>query len=232
LSEEKVPVWIAAGQLKKGTVIRPANLLLTRLSRPGGALVRRADIEGRTLLFDKADGAPFFPGDLEEPPPPPGVAQSIPAGRLLATVRIQSMDLPARELKAGDRLDILQATRDGVQLVARDAYVMGTMTPPAPAKKADSGNVLGVDISVPGSQPQQGGGPALVLAVLPQDVFGLTAAEANGPKMKLVLHGAGEVQNQAMIDLRPKPRPAARPTKPATHVQVMLGPRTEQVTFK
>jgi len=209
LTGEKVPVWIATGNLPKGAVVRAANLTLTRVSRPDGALVRRTDIEGRTLLFDKTSGSPFFPGDLEEPPPPPGVAQSIPAGRLLATVKVQSMDLPSLELKAGDRLDILQATTEGVRIVAHDAYMMGLMAAPAPTR-AESGTVLGVDLSVPTARPTAPGGPALVLAVLPEDVFGLTAAEASGPKLKLVLHGAGEVQGNALIDLRPKARPAPR----------------------
>ena len=144
------------------------------------------------------------------------------------------MDLPSWDLQNGDRIDILQATREGVRIVAHDAYMMGTMKSKAQPSQGDSGRVLGVDISVPGGGPASGGDPALVLAVRPEDVFGLTAAEASAPKMKLVLHSAAEVQANAIIDLRPRavpPPPRPRP-QPSETVQLYVGARSERLSFR
>jgi hypothetical protein len=206
---------------------------LIQMSPPAGALVARADIEGRTLRQDKGDGEPFYAADLAPRQQAPSLSSTVPAGRLLATVRVGAMDLPVPELSAGDRVDILQARVEGVELIAADAQVMGTLRPRNPAPAGDNGRILGIDLSIPNvNQTQSTNGElALVLAVLPYDVYALTAAEASGRKMKLVLHSDQEVKSGKLINLRPMPQPAVAPGPPAPSVEVLLGGKVERVYF-
>ncbi len=231
---ETVPAWVPAGNLPAGTVLQAKHLRLAQLRSAEGVVAARGEIEGRKLLVAKADGAPFRGPELAPRPPRPAVAQSIPQGRLLLTVRIGSMDVPTWDLRAGDRLDILQAVASQpVRTVAHDAYVMGAMRSATQDAGGDTGKVMGIDISVPGSKPSGGDGdPALVLAVRPEDALNLTAAEASGPKMKVVLHAASEVQAGTLIDLRPKPTPRLPRREVTTSVQVLTGAKEERLTFR
>jgi hypothetical protein len=206
---------------------------VVQIEPPAGAIVSRADIEGRKLIQDKPEGQPFFASDLGPAPPRPALAATVPLGRLLTTVRIGSMDIPVPELFAGDRLDLLQATPEGVRLVAGDAQVMGSLSNNARAQaNADNGRILGIDISIPDLNARSDdSGLALVLAVLPADVYAITAAEASGKKMKVVLHSDQEVRSGKLINLRPIAPPPPAPGPPAPSVEVLLGGRIERVYF-
>jgi Flp pilus assembly protein CpaB len=228
LTVKRVPVWVSVGRLAKGRPLTMADLKATEMPPPSGAIVNRADIEGRTLLVDKAAGQPFYLSDLAPRPAKPPLATTIPDGRLLATVRIESMDLPATELMAGDRLDLLLAQPDGVRVVAHDVYVLGLLnTRPPAAASADSGRILGVDISVPGANAAPAAGSALVLGIYPEDAFSLAAGEATGKKMKIVLHSAAEVKSGEVLDLRPEPPPPAPHESPS--VEVLRGAKSERI---
>ena len=123
---------------------------------------------------------------------------------------------------------------DGVRLVAQDAQVMGTLKPPHSKDDtaSDSGTVLGVDLSIPGaSNSAKVTAPALVLALRPADVFMLTAAEAGGARLKLLLHAAAETPGVDAVDIRPKaPRPAPRIV--TASVQLLSGSKVETLSFK
>jgi len=151
---------------------------------------------------------------------------------LLATLRYGSMDLPAKELMAGDRIDVLLATDDGVHVVAHDAYVMGLLHQRTQSK-GDSGVILGVDISIPGAPVERSEGSALVLGIYPEEVFSLAAAEATGKQLKLVLHADREVKAGEVIDLRPEPAAPPRPPAPEPpSVEVLMGTKSERVQVR
>jgi len=199
--DTRVPLWVSAADLRAGETVTGASLIQLQATPPPGALVDRLDIEGRVLVTDKAAGQPFVARDLA-PRLPPELTSTIPAGRLLATVRIDAMDMPAQELRAGNRLDIVEAAPDGVRVVAHDAYMMGTMRAPS-ASAGESGRIAGIDLSVPGSRDSQPSTAALVLAIFPQDVFPLAAAEASGRKLKIVLHSANELASGQLLSVQP-----------------------------
>jgi hypothetical protein len=203
------------------------------MTAPAGAIVSRADIESRKLLQDKPEGEPFLTRDLGPAATPPTLSSTVPVGRLLATLQIGSMDLPVPELFAGDRLEILQATPEGVRIVAHDAQVMGTLKRDAPAETGDTGRIMGIDIRPPDINPKPTtGNLALVLAVYPADVYGLTAAEASGKKLKVVLHSDQEVKSGKLIDLRPLPAPPPVRELPLPSVELLMGDKIERVTFR
>jgi len=222
-------VWVASSPLVKGRMVATEDVKVTQVPPPEGVLVNRADIEGRTLLVDKPAGTPFYAKDLAPRPARPMLATTIPEGRLLATLRFDNMDLPAKELAEGDRLDVLLASTDGVHVVAHDAMMLGVLNRKASPAQGDSGRVMGVDISIPGSAPQQPGGSALVLGLYPEEVFSLAAAESTGKPLKLVLHADREVKAGEVIDLRPEPAPKPLPPPELPTVEVMLGSKTETV---
>jgi Flp pilus assembly protein CpaB len=230
MTEKRVPVWVTASQLVKGRPVALDDVKVTQLPPPSGVLVNRADIEGRTLLTDKSPGEPFFPTDLAPRPAKPALAATIPPGRLLATLRFESMDLPAKELAGGDRIDVLLAIPDGVHVVAHDAWVLGILTQKTPpGGGGDSGRILGVDISIPGAHTAKAEGSALVLGLHPEEVFSLAAAEATGKQLKLVLHADREVKANEVIDLRPEPTLPAAPPPELPAVELIHGSKTETV---
>jgi Flp pilus assembly protein CpaB len=231
LTETRLPVWVSASALTAGEVVAAGTMRMIEMLPPSGAIVNRANIVGRALLADKAEGEPFLASDLAPRPAGPALSTTIPEGRLLATLRFASMDLPAPELRAGDRIDVLLAATDGVHVVAHDAYVLGLLnqrTPPG--GNGDSGVILGVDISIPGANGAAKPGSALVLGLHPEEVFSLAAAEATGRSLKLVLHASREVETGELIDLRPGPVPLDPPELPT--VELMLGSRSEMVSVR
>ena len=233
MMRDRVSVWVSARPIASGQVVDGPSLELVRADAPRPGFLTREQLLGRKLLAAKKQGEPIYREDLEPVAPPPPVAQVIPAGRLLATVKINSMDLPTRELKYGDRIDILQATREGVRLVAQDAQVMGTLKAPKAqdSDSSDSGKVLGVDLNVAPATSANSDAPALVLALRPSDVFMLTAAEASATRLKLLLHSATEKPGVDAVDIRPKsPRPAPRVV--TTSVELLAGARVQNLNFK
>jgi Flp pilus assembly protein CpaB len=233
LMETRVPVWVTATALRAGQVVSQAHLKVLELPTPSGALALRSEIEGRTLAQDKPEGQPFYSRDLAPRPAAPRLSTTIPQGRVLATVRVGSMDLPIPELYAGDRLDIMLATSKGVEAIARNAQVMGTMNSRAGGQPAvDSGRILGVDISIPGANPPSAPEQSLVLALFPADVYPLAAAEATGQKMKIILHSDEAVRSGTLLDVRP-PTPAPVRSAPARPtVELLLGGKVERIAVR
>jgi Flp pilus assembly protein CpaB len=239
-TQTRVPVWVSAGALRAGHVVGRADLRQMEMTTvPARTLASRTDIEGRKLLANKLSGEPFVASDLAPRPTPTPLAETIPPGRLLATVAINAMDMPAAQLAAGDRVDIVLATPEGVHMVVKDAHVMGTLTRPQARPAGDSGEILGVDISIPTAGSAAPAGMSLVLAVYPLDVYPLAAAEASGRKMKVVLQPAAAVRAGQLLDIRPPmppPRrvaPAPKPSRPPepARVELIVGGRVQQVAL-
>lgn len=228
MSATTIPVWVTAGDLRAGQVVTGDSLQLVRVPPPVGAIANRSDIEGRTLAQPKLKGQPFYVRDFPAPQPQETLSATIPAGRVLGTVRIESMDLPVPQLRQGDRLDIVRAGSGPASLVAHDVYFLGLLTAKTPAAKAgDSNRILGVDISVPNLDGPKPAGTALVLGLRPSDVFPLAEGEASGQKLKIVLHANAEVEAGKLLDLRPPSRPAGRASPT---IEVFRGGSTERVS--
>lgn len=224
-TSERVPVWVTAADLKAGQVVTSGLMRRVEMAPPKGAFVDPNAVQGRTLKAAKLAGQPFYPADLEPRPVPPALATTIPAGRLLATVKVASMDMPTDSLRNGDRLDIIQAGPKGTLMVAHDAYMMGNLR--ATPAKSEGNRLLGVDLTPPDQTKQTGAAEALVLAVFPEDVFPLATAEASGSKMKIVLHSDIEVKSGILLTPDPpKPEP---PGEGLPAVEVIRGKTKETV---
>lgn len=224
LGGNRVPVWVAAVDLRPGQMVTPGLMKLTQAPPPKGALVEQQGIAGRQLKVAKAAGQPFYNADLEPRPVPPALATTIPVGRLMATVKVSALDLPTQELRNGDRLDIIQAGPEGVTMVAHDAFMMGNLSSQSPAREGN--RVMGVDLSPPTDRPAAPA-EALVLGVFPEDVFPLAAAEASGQKLKIVLHSDTEVKSGVLLTPDP-PRPAP-PGEGLPAVEVIVGKTKETI---
>ncbi len=224
------PMWVAAANLAPGTRLGPQHLEVVyerTKTLPPGALLDKAALEGKLLYPAKAAGSPFFAADFTPPPsaPPTPIAAIIPAGRVLVTVKMTQVSVPYTQLRGGDRLEVIAAGGRGetptAHVVARDAYLIGTMAPasaaPSPAKK----DLLGVDLTPPTRQKKGGeGSVSLILALHPRDVLPVATAQAREASLAFVLHGHTEVKSGELLQL-----PGARA------VELIAGGHREQVSF-
>nr|MBP9945257.1 hypothetical protein [Vicinamibacteria bacterium] len=225
LGGNRVSVWVSATDLRAGQAVTPGLMKVVQILPPKGALVEQQGIAGRVLKVAKPAGQPFYNADLEPRPVPPALSTTIPVGRLMATVKVVALDLPTKELRVGDRLDIIQAGPDGVTMVAHDAFMMGNLTTTSGSREKNA--VMGVDLTPPDINRTTTVAEALVLGVFPEDVFPLAAAEASGQKLKIVLHSDTEVKSGVLLTPDP-PRPAP-PGEGLPAVEVIVGKTKETV---
>ncbi len=213
---ERVPVWVSAADLKAGQVVTGGVMKRVEMPAPKGAFVDPAAVQGRTLKVAKPAGQPFYPADLEPRPVPPALASTIPAGRLLATVRVAAFDLPTDDLRGGDRLDIIKSGSGGTEMVAHDAYMMGNLRS-TPAQ-GESNRLLGIDLTPPDQKKANAAAEALVLAVFPEDVFPLAAAAASGEESAAGVRNSTPDCRSVSDGDRPKIRRHAMVTCPGSSV--------------
>jgi len=223
LAGDRVSVWVSATELRVGQPVTAGVLRQVQLPRPKGAIADRASILGRVLTVAKGPDQPFYPADLAPLAVPAALATTIPPGRLLATVKLSALDLPSQELRNADRLDIIQAGSGGVSMIAHDVYMMGHLSSAAGASKKNS--LLGIDLTPPDLDAQPTGAEALVLALLPKDVFPLAAAEASGQRLKIVLHSDADVKAGRLLNAAPAVRSGA--SLPA--IEIISGTKRQRV---
>lgn len=227
MSTSKVSVWVSATELRAGQIVTPGMMKQIQATAPKGAYVEPSAIVGRALKVSKGAGIPFYPVDLEPKPAPPALTTTIPVGRLLATVKVAALDLPTAQLRTADRLDIIQAGPQEVKMIAHDVYMMGSLQSGSSGKRQ---TIMGIDITPPDLDQPVAAAEALVLAVFPEDVFPLAAAEASGQKLKIVLHSDSEVRSGILLTPDPPRKEAPGEGLPA--VEVIAGKTKETVYVK
>lgn len=235
---ETTAVWVAREALRAGQVVEAGQLARRRVDTtavPAGAIFNPGQIVGQRLERSKAAGEVITASDFEAPADKrTPIAQQVPAGRVLVTVPVQPTALPYRELKQGDRLEILAGNKEAggkTRVVARDCYYIGWLSgsPPRNPQQAPAdsrrASALGLDLLAPPQLPQQRGGSssiALVLGLHPADVAALAEARAAGESLSYAVHGASEVQSGDLLILD---------TKGTGSVDVIVGRRREQVSL-
>lgn len=196
-------VWVASSDLPAGSTIGPQNLKRIKLSEnalPKGTLADANAIAGRELSRPKQAGEPFVGGDFQGQERIAAVAEMVPEGRVLTTIRVNRGLVPYRNLKSGDRLDIV-SVGGTARVVAHDAYLVGQLVaskPPAPP--------TGRAAMIPPA-PQQNVTPptiGLILALHPEDALPLAQATAGKGQVQVVLHGKTEVASGELIELPQK----------------------------
>ncbi len=214
-------VWVASGPLRAGAVVRPENLerrTVRERQLPPGAVADRAAIEGRRVARDLRPGEPLVAGDLAPARVPAArarkLAELLPPGRVLATVRVEIASIIMDELAFGDRFEIIAAGPNprgpSSRVVASDAYFVAWIDPALLAgggRAPERGEgVLSSLLAMPA--PAGGGGVTtsstrLLLGLFPQDVLPVTEAQAAGTRLHVVLHGRREVEQGELLAVSP-----------------------------
>lgn len=189
-------VWVASSDLPAGSTIGPQNLKRVKLSEsalPKGTLADANAIAGRELSRAKQAGEPFVGGDFQGQERAAAVAEMVPEGRVLTTIRVNRGLVPYQNLKSGDRLDLISNGR----VVAHDAYLVGQMvskpTPPPTGRAA----LIPPPITQNTTAPTIG----LILALHPEHALPVSRATAGRGTVQVVLHGKTEVASGQLIVL-------------------------------
>jgi len=203
-------VYVASSNLPAGATIGADNLTKKRIAEsalPSGVLDARA-IAGRELSRAKQEGEPFtrddFAGAVEAQAL--AIAEMVPEGRVLATIRVPSGLVPYKNLKSGDRVDVVSITGERgtgfARVVAHDAYIVGTMYTKTPRTEPQR---TGLAALVPPPATGNGGRVnrtiGLLLALDPEDALPLAQATAGRDAIQVVLHGRTEVARGELLEL-------------------------------
>jgi Flp pilus assembly protein CpaB len=199
------------------TNLRSKHLSDAVLDDPGVAI-------GRILARNKREGEPIYPSDLARSSvgPKTPLAELVPEGRVITTMMLTNLTIPYRELKGGDRVDILAAgssTRGqrSSSVIVRDAYVLGYLAPPVTRSEPRRG-LLGIMSS---AEKKKKTPPGLMLAVFPQDVLPLAEIDGTGVHVKLALHNSKTVKEDNMLRVERVPQ--------SRTIDVIAGDKRESV---
>ncbi|BED89139.1 hypothetical protein PspMM1_16070 [Pseudoalteromonas sp. MM1] len=142
---------------------------------------------GKQLATNKMGEQPLFETDFMQVKSQ-NLSEAIPAGRVLYTLKLTTLDIPLSRVHKGDRLDIVAKTNRLVRTVARDVQLIGISK--GPANKAQKNGVMD---SLAKKEPSTSAGVSLVLAVLPKDVYSLAAID-NQDKVSIIVHSAYDIE--------------------------------------
>jgi hypothetical protein len=199
LMTPKKEVWVASSDLPAGSTIGPQNLRRAKVAEsalPKGTLLDANAIAGRELARPKQEGDAFTGSDFAGPDKAIAVAELVPEGRVLTTVRIDSRMVPYQNLKSGDRIDFVGIT-GAAKVVAHDAYLVGKIVPrPAPAPTGRSAL-----IPPPPTRRSASSTIGLIVAVHPEDALALSKLSGSREGLRVVLHGKAEVASGNLIEL-------------------------------
>ena len=180
------PELVAMGSFKSGEVAA------TLLDDPG-------EVAGRTLVRAKKAGEPLYPGDFSQSigGGGPMLSSLVPEGRVVTTLTLTNLTVPYKELRAGDRVDILVGSAGADRkrtstVMVRDAQVLGYLAPPARRQEKGKG-LLGMLTSGNG-EGKTTVPPGLMLAVKPTDVPALAEIQGSGAPLTLALHARKSVE--------------------------------------
>jgi len=188
-------VWVASSDLPAGSTVGPQNLKRVKLAEsalPKGTLADANAIAGRELSRAKQAGEPFVGGDFQGQERAVAVAEMVPEGRVLTTIRVNRQLVPYQNLKGGDRLDIVSNGR----VIAHDAYLVGQLVSKPPAPPTGRSSLIPAPLMQNPTTPTIG----LILAVYPEYALPLSRATAGGA-LQVVLHGKTEVASGQLITL-------------------------------
>lgn len=193
------PGWVASRDIPAGKFITRAFLEEARIKDSAHIITEPKQLIGKQLRINKKSGEPFSLDDLSTPKTPT-LAQVVPAGRVLYTLKPDPHGIPVEQLRGGDRLDVLARNRSGVHKVASDVRLIGVMRPGRSAK--NDGNVMSL---IPQNSATTDGGrvTSLVIAVQPHEVYPLANING-GDQVSLVLHGAQDLARGGPLAIQPK----------------------------
>jgi len=148
----------------------------------------------------------------------------VPEGRVLATIRVPMTLVPYKNLKHGDRVDVVAVDKSGGQtgfarVIARDAYIVGMMyAKPSPQASAPRTGLAAL-VTPPISNQRGPSTVGLLLGLHPEDALPLAQATSGRDTVQVVLHGKTEVASGQLLEL-----PAQVP------VELIAGSKKTQLT--
>jgi len=169
--------------LNSGTRINQTMLSKVRVDNAVKGIKDPAFMLGKYLSNDKKKGETIQRSDLKKPAQS-WLAQQIPQGKVLYTLKPKPGSIPHTQLRNGDYFDVLVSSSRGVRTVARSVLLVGAMSDNA-NKNNQTKNALSASVN-PKKNKQQ---PLfLVVAVSPGEVYDLARIGAK-EAVSLVLHG-------------------------------------------
>ncbi|MEI8653086.1 hypothetical protein P4S57_10360 [Pseudoalteromonas sp. Hal273] len=142
---------------------------------------------GQKLATNKMVEQPLFDTDFIRAKSQ-NLSEAIPAGRVLYTLKLNTLDIPLSRIHKGDRLDIVAKTNRLVRTVARDVQLIGVSK--GPKSQAEKNGVMD---NLAKESNSATGGVSLVLAVLPKDVYSLAGID-NADKVSIIVHSAYDIE--------------------------------------
>ncbi|MEL0646877.1 hypothetical protein V6248_05545 [Pseudoalteromonas agarivorans] len=142
---------------------------------------------GKQLATNKMVEQPLFETDFVQAKSQ-NLSEAIPAGRVLYTLKLNTLDIPLSRVHKGDRLDIVAKTNRLVRTVARDVQLIGVSKGPK-----GNGQKPGMMENLSSKQPSDSAGVSLVLAVLPKDVYSLAGIDLDD-KVSIIVHSAYDIE--------------------------------------
>jgi Flp pilus assembly protein CpaB len=221
-------VWVASSSLPAGTLLGPQNLRKVKVaasSLPKGVVADARALAGREIARPKAEGEPFQAGDFAAAQEQlPAASEQVPEGRVLTTVRIPKAYVPYKNLKNGDRIDLIAVARgrgsDGfARVVARDAYLVGFIQT-VEARQPQAQNSLAQLVASSSQRPKTDSTIGLILALHPEDAVPLTQSQGHRDALQVVLHGQTEVASGQLLEL---------PEREAAGVEYIAGSTTTRL---
>jgi Flp pilus assembly protein CpaB len=222
----KKEVWVAAANLPAGSTLGSESLKKLKLAEsalPRGVVLDARALAGRELARPKQEGSPFTSDDFARAAVSrTAVAEMIPEGRVLATLRVGRGLVPYKNLKNGDRVDIVTVGGRGgsgfARVIAHDAYLVGMLVPVEPKPAAAPTGRAALIPPAPTRTPVATT-VGLLLALHPEHALPVTQAASSRQPIQVVLHGKTEVASGQLIEL-----PERRP------VELIAGSRKGQLT--
>ncbi len=195
------PGWVASIDLPAGQFITPAFLRQERIKSDDVVVTDPNQLIGKQLRVNKKSGEAFSSKDIATPKVRT-LAQTVPAGRVLYTLKSDPYSIPVDQLRGGDRLDVLVRNRGGVHKVATDVRLIGVMRQGTSSQGEAGGamSLLAPKRNAAAGKPVS----SLVVAVKPHEVYHL-ATIGSGDRVSLVLHGARDIASGGPLHVAPKP---------------------------
>ncbi|WP_148862808.1 hypothetical protein [Marinobacter fonticola] len=200
------------GSWPAGTSVAPEMLKKVRVNREVSGIDDARLIVGKKLDRSKKSGEVIRPNELKRPVRS-WLAQQVPEGKVLYTMKPHLGSIPHSQLRNGDSFDVIATNSQGaVRAVAKDVQLIGVLADGKTSTQPGARGFLGLAMST--GHTGGSGKASLVVAVAPQYVYPLASIH-HQESVSIVLHGAiaGSSGQRATID----PRPTQR------HVEVMTG---------
>jgi Flp pilus assembly protein CpaB len=226
-------VVVAKSSMQPGEKIDGTKLVVSRVAKasvPAGATMDPQQLVGRVLQRPLAEGAVVTANDFAVANGGNHwLADAPPEGRVIMTLSVPGTLLPVRQLRLGDRLEVMAIDRNGSsRVVGRDVYYVGSMQSRPPTQK----NGLESMVASAGGAKTQSGTIGLVIAVRPEDVAPIAQAETVRHRITFAVHGKREVDSGNMLEVDPTPTPEQAAAAQTMQVDLIAGARRERVDVR